>query len=187
MEGVGPAVSRFAVQGHDLIECKTFTPEADHFLELLTHVSYFVQLPKLPPKHQTRVGHILSVFSQHWIHDQDNKRLMLPDELKADSMLGPIVKRLENAFADEATRKMLVEEEAFERTLLKSHGVAEAIGEQRGLVKGRAEGKAEGKAEAKLEIARNMLPLVADDAVIAAATGVAVDQVRALRAEPSSC
>ncbi len=186
MEGIGPAVSRFVVQGHDLIECEPFTPAADKFLDLLTHVSYFVQLPKLPSKHQTRVGHILSVFSQHWIHDHDNKRLMLPDELKTDPTLGPIVSRLENAFADETTRKMLVEEEAFERTLVnnldlaKAEGLAEGM--EKGLVEGIEKGKQEGKMEAKLEIARNMLALVADDAVIAATTGLSVEQVKALRA-----
>jgi hypothetical protein len=189
MEGVEPAVSRFAVQGHDLIECKPFTPEADKFLELLTHVSYFVQLPKLPPKHQTKVGHILSVFSQHWIHDQDSKRLVLPDELKSDPTLGALVSRLESAFADETTRKMLVEEEAFDRTLLTNLDLAKAEGKAEGLVEGMEKGKQaglvegmeKGKMETKLEIARNMLTLVSDDVVIAAATGLTVEQVRALR------
>jgi hypothetical protein len=183
MDGVEPAVSRFAVQGHDLIECKPFTPEADRFLDLLTHVSYFVQLPKLPPKHQTRVGHILSVFSQHWIHDRDNKRLVLPDELKTDETLGPIVSRLETAFADETTRKMLQEEEAFERTLLTNLDLAKAEGEVIGEARGIEKGKAEGKAEAQLQIARNLLSILVDDMAIAAASGLSLDQVKALRAE----
>lgn len=51
-----------------------------------------------------------------------------------------------------------------------------------GKAEGLAEGALLGEERAKLNIARNMLALVSDDAVIAAATGLTVEQVKALRA-----
>jgi predicted transposase/invertase (TIGR01784 family) len=82
---------------------------------------------------------------------------------------------------------MLVEKEAFERTLITNLDLAkaegkvegEAIGEARGIQKGIEKGKA----KAKLEVARNLLAFLADDAAIAAAAGLSLEQVRALRAE----
>ena len=59
---------------------------------------------------------------------------------------------------------------------------AEARGREEGLEKGLEKGREEGVRATTLNIARSMLPLVSDDTVIAAATGLSLPEVQALRA-----
>jgi len=128
MEGVEPAITRFHPTGKDVLEDIPFEPGRDEMLELLTHTSYFVQLPKLPTKSKNRVGRVLSVFSQSWIHDTDKKKLSLPEELKDDPELRPLVDRLERALFDDETRRKITEEEAFEDIVKNNLQEAEAKG-----------------------------------------------------------
>jgi len=132
MAGVEPAVTCFHPTGKNVLEGIPFQPGRDEMLELLTHTSYFVQLPKLPTKSKNRVGRVLSVFSQNWIHDSDKRKLSLPEELKDDPELRPLVDRLERAFLDDDTRRKITEEEAFEDTMKSELEEAEAKGEVNG-------------------------------------------------------
>ncbi len=54
-------------------------------------------------------------------------------------------------------------------------------GEQKGRAEGKAEGKAEGRAEAKRETAKNMLKLKIDLNVIAASTGLSIEEILSLQ------
>ncbi|MNL47879.1 hypothetical protein D3C87_1706890 [compost metagenome] len=49
------------------------------------------------------------------------------------------------------------------------------------MAKGMAEGKAEGEAEAKKEVARKLLALKVDLSVIAEASGLSEDEIKALK------
>jgi predicted transposase/invertase (TIGR01784 family) len=153
MEGVEPAVTRFHPRGEDILEgCSPIEPGRDEMLELLTHTSYFVQLPKLPTRHKSRVGRVLSVFSQSWILDSDQKQLSLPEELKEDPELRPLVERLERALLDKETRRKITEEEAYEVTVANSLQKAE----EKGKVEGEKVGIAKGVLQKALETAHKL-------------------------------
>ena len=163
-EGSSPEVCRFTMQGQEVVPCTPFSPDVGKCLSLSTPLVYFIRLAEQPSQQTTRIAHILSVFAQQRRYEKDDKKLTFPWDLKMDPIIGRIVSRLESAWADDETRRKLIEEEASEKVFLRSMHEAWEAG-------------------FKLGVARNMLPLVADDAVIAAATGLTVDQVRALRAE----
>jgi predicted transposase/invertase (TIGR01784 family) len=132
MEGVEPAITRFHPSGTDLIENIPFHHGKDEIVDCLTHTSYFVQMSKLPTKSKNRVSRILSVFSQHWVRD-DEKKLYLPDEILEDSEIKVLVDRLHNALLDTETQRQLVEEYEYYLTVenniqkSKEEGIAEGI------------------------------------------------------------
>ena len=68
----------------------------------------------------------------------------MPEELKEDPELRPLVERLERALFDSETRRKIIEEDAYEVTINTS------------LQKAEAKGKAEGELKAKQETARQM-------------------------------
>jgi hypothetical protein len=54
----------------------------DDFIEALTHHAYFIQIPHLPNKQQSRVERVLSIFSQQWVVETESKRILqIPEEL----------------------------------------------------------------------------------------------------------
>jgi predicted transposase/invertase (TIGR01784 family) len=187
MKGIEPAITRFHPTGTDLIEDIAFSYGKDEMVECLTHTSYFVQLNKLPNKSKNRVSKILSVFSQHWIHD-DKKKLVLPDEIFQDEETKVLVNRLHNALLDTETQRQLVEEEEYERTIeinmQKSHveGFKKGIeeGMEKGIAKGMEKGIETGKLEKAIETARKFKAMGLSDEMIAEGTGLTVEEINHL-------
>ena len=135
MKGVEPAVTRFHPVGTDLIENILFSYGKDEIVDCLTHISYFVQLNKLPSKSKNRVSKILSVFSQHWIQD-DKKKLVLPDDILQDEETKILVDRLHNALLDTETQRQLVEEVEYEKTIEINMKKSEEKGERKKAIEG---------------------------------------------------
>jgi predicted transposase/invertase (TIGR01784 family) len=83
-------------------------------------------------------------------------------------------------------RTALAEAEGLAKGLARGQAIGEAIGEAKGEAKGEAIGLAKGREEGALAekqaIARNLLEVL-DDAIIAAKTGLAVEEVARLRGE----
>ncbi len=89
----------------------------EEFVSLLTHESYFIQIPRLPEKRQHSIEKILSIFDQHRIEDGTNGWGLWFDESKEmDKEVEPIVKRLRLAYADDDIKKKIRLEEEFERS-----------------------------------------------------------------------
>lgn len=109
----------------------------DAFIEALTHDAYFVQIPRLTPKHQTRLERVLSLFSQDFIIDPRNHRILgIPEEMKnEDNAL--LIERLGMAVSDPDLQRMAQDEESWTEALDKQF--------HEKFVQGKAEGIAEGK------------------------------------------
>jgi predicted transposase/invertase (TIGR01784 family) len=118
----------------------------DAFIEALTHDAYFVQIPLLPEKQQSRVERVLAVFSQKWkVEPEKNKRalyLQLPDELKNDDN-APLVDRLTLAITDPDVRKNVRNEESYDRLLEREFNKEREEGMEKGIEKGIDMGKRE--------------------------------------------
>jgi predicted transposase/invertase (TIGR01784 family) len=94
----------------------------DEFIEALTHHAYFIQIPRLPNKQQTRVERVLSIFSQQWVVETDSKRLLqIPDSLKTEDN-EPLVHRLSLAVADNDLQQSAIDSEAFDKSLRQELG-----------------------------------------------------------------
>jgi hypothetical protein len=94
----------------------------DEFIEALTHHAYFIQIPRLPNKQQTRVERVLSIFSQQWVVETDSKRLLqIPDSLKTEDN-EPLVHRLSLAVADNDLQQSAIESENFDKSLRQELG-----------------------------------------------------------------
>ncbi len=170
------AVSKEVVQG------------TDAFIEALTHDAYFVQIPQLPEKQQTRVERVLSLFSQRWIKDPNQAGmhlyLQLPDEYQnEDTHL--LIKRLTLALADQELKRQAENEESFDRILLKElgeefeKGLEEGIqkgleeGIQKGLEEGIQKGAQKERKEMALKLKNKGMPLDA----IAEITGLSLEEI----------
>jgi hypothetical protein len=83
---------------------------SEDFIKLLTHESYFIQIPKLIEPTKTRVERILSIFNQTMKSSDDHSlNFELIDD---DPLLQKMVNRLTRAIASEdMRRKMNVEDE----------------------------------------------------------------------------
>jgi predicted transposase/invertase (TIGR01784 family) len=168
MEGVEPAVTRFHPSGTDLIENIPFNHGKDEVVDCLTHTSYFVQLSKLPAKSKNRVSKILSVFSQHWVRD-DEKRLYLPDELLEDIEIKVLVDRLHNALLDTETQRQLVEEYEYYLTI------------ENNIQKSKEEGERSGERKKAIEAAINLKKLgVLTNRQIAEVLGLSEQEIEKL-------
>jgi predicted transposase/invertase (TIGR01784 family) len=120
----------------------------DEFIEALTHQAYFIQIPRLPNKQQSRVERVLSIFSQQWVVETDSKRLLqIPDSLKTEDN-EPLVHRLSLAVTDNNLQQSAIESEAFDKSL------RQELGQE--FQKGLEKGKAEGVEKTKLDTARKM-------------------------------
>jgi hypothetical protein len=84
----------------------------EEFVKLLTHESYFIQIPKLVEPTKTRIERILSVFNQS-LKSSDERSLNyeLADD---DPLLQKMVNRLTRAIADENMRRRMNFEDEME-------------------------------------------------------------------------
>jgi hypothetical protein len=84
----------------------------EEFVKLLTHESYFIQIPKLIEPTKTRIERILSVFNQN-LRSSDERSLNY--ELAGDDpLLQKMVNRLTRAIADENMRRRMNFEDEME-------------------------------------------------------------------------
>jgi predicted transposase/invertase (TIGR01784 family) len=126
--------------------------------------------------------------------DQYNQETM-PDVLKNDPEIGPMVKALEHLYLNEAEReiyearlKWLRDEssavnEALKKGMEKGHEEGLAEGMEKGIEKGREEGLTQGRAQLdaeKLAIARKLREAGLPSSVIAQSTVLSIDTIEAL-------
>lgn len=80
----------------------------DPFIERLTHDSYVIQIRRLEEPYQTELERVLRIFDQTFISRDDNRIMVLTDEvLESDSLLQKMARRLMEAAADEALLKQM--------------------------------------------------------------------------------
>ena len=85
----------------------------EDFIKLLTHESYFIQIPKLVEPTKTRAEKILSIFNQTYkSSDEHSLNYELQDD---DPLLQKMVNRLTRAIADEEMRRKMNIEDEIER------------------------------------------------------------------------
>jgi len=140
----------------------------DVMVEGLTHTSYFVQIPRLPKRYGNRVERVLAVFAQNWVLREDKHLMQVPDELRDDPLIRPLLNRLERIIADPEVIRQAAEEEGFEKHYVRS------------LAKSKAEGKAEGALEKAKETARNLKKIGLSLEQIAKATGLSELEINGL-------
>ena len=85
----------------------------EEFIKLLTHESYFIQIPRLVEPTKTRIEKVLSVFNQTFkSSDEHALNYELTDD---DPLLNKMVNRLTRAIADEEMRRKMNVEDEIER------------------------------------------------------------------------
>ena len=108
---------------HEIIEIK------EDFVELLTHDSYLIQVPRLTVHTKTKLERVLQVFSPEY-RTKDSHQLDFKGDVK-DSLVKKMVDRLGRAIAsDEMRDKMDVEDEIdriFERGIKKAEAAKDKI------------------------------------------------------------
>ncbi len=108
---------------HELIEVK------EDFVELLTHDSYLIQVPRLTVHNKTKLERVLQVFSPEF-RTKDRHQLDFKGDVN-DPLVKKMVDRLGRAIAsDEIREKMDVEDEIdriFEREIKKAEAVKDKI------------------------------------------------------------
>ncbi len=84
--------------------------KAEEFVKLLTHESYFIQIPKLVEPTKTRIERILSIFNQTF--KTTDVHTLNYDNATDDPLLQKMVSRLTRAIASEdVRRRMNIEDE----------------------------------------------------------------------------
>jgi hypothetical protein len=91
--------------------------QKDEFIEKLSHDGYFIQIPRLPLKAQTKVEKILSVFNQKWVTDSSHRLLMNFKGETADEDVKLLLKRLELAASEDEIYQQSILEETFDESL----------------------------------------------------------------------
>lgn len=108
---------------HEIIEIK------EDFVELLTHDSYLIQVPRLTAHTKTKLERVLQVFSPEY-RTKDSHQLDFKGDVK-ESLVKKMVDRLGRAMAsDEMRDKMDVEDEIdriFERGIKKAEAAKDKI------------------------------------------------------------
>jgi hypothetical protein len=99
---------------HDIVNnVKAKYANLEEFVKLLTHESYFIQIPKLVEPTKTRVEKVLSIFNQTYkSSDEHSLRYDLIDD---DPLLQKMINRLTRAIADEEMRRKMNVEDEIER------------------------------------------------------------------------
>lgn len=108
-----PAVAKIKGVVEDVVSGRTL-PERpkEPFVDLLTHESYIIQIPRLKNTMQTKVERVLSVFDQNLRSNDDAHRLNYLIALD-DPLVKRIVDRLNRAAANEEMRQQMdLEDEA---------------------------------------------------------------------------
>ncbi|MCL1825305.1 MAG: Rpn family recombination-promoting nuclease/putative transposase [Betaproteobacteria bacterium] len=151
-----------------------------------------LELPKLPNEAD---GSKLWAWLEFLKTDSKERMEMLaeknPDVKKAVVRLAKLSADEKARMLHEARLKAEMDAYAYQEDARKL-GLAEGREEGRaeGLVKGRAEGRAEGRTEgnkeARLDVVRNMVEMGLSTEVIADATGLPLDEIRALQTSGSS-
>jgi hypothetical protein len=101
---------------------------SEEFVKLLTHESYFIQIPKLIEPTKTRVERILSIFNQTFkSHDEHSINYELTDN---DPLLHKMVNRLTRAIADEHMRRRMNLEDEIESEFSDLHETIEQKDEE---------------------------------------------------------
>jgi predicted transposase/invertase (TIGR01784 family) len=140
----------------------------DEFIDALTHQAYFIQIPRLPDKQQTRVERVLSIFSQQWVVETSSKRILqIPDRLKTQDN-EPLVHRLALAVADNELQQSAIESEAFDKSLRQEFAQEFEKGIAEGIEKG------------KLETAQNLKTMGLSVEQITQATGLTPGDIEKL-------
>ena len=86
---------------------------AEEFIKLLTHESYFIQIPRLVEPTKTRIERVLSVFNQTFKSSDDHS--LNYELIDDDPLLQKMVNRLTRAIADEEMRRKMNVEDEIER------------------------------------------------------------------------
>jgi hypothetical protein len=99
---------------HDLVNNESAEyAHTEEFIKLLTHESYFIQIPRLVEPTKTRIEKILSVFNQTFkSSDEHSLNYELIDD---DPLLQKMLNRLTRAIADEDMRRKMNVEDEIER------------------------------------------------------------------------
>jgi hypothetical protein len=89
------------------------------FVDLLTHQSYTIQIPRLNEENQTEIENILSVFNQKYAQDDRHQLDYLG--VSTNPITRKIVDRLNRAIADGSLRKKMDLEDEVERSFTKGY------------------------------------------------------------------
>ncbi|MGE5344232.1 MAG: hypothetical protein ACM3SY_22425 [Candidatus Omnitrophota bacterium] len=119
-----PAVIKVNREYIDVLNGKEIH-EKNVFIELLTHNSYVIQVPKLKPKMRSRLEWILSIFCQENFIESGNRRLKSYDYEPEDSLMQIILRQLQKAAGDKKLMKKLKLEEMAEREYESAFGEIE--------------------------------------------------------------
>ncbi len=86
--------------------------QQEEFVKLLTHESYFIQIPKLVEPTKTRIERILSIFNQNF--KSSDERSLNYEFTDNDPLLQKMVSRLTRAIADDNMRRVMNAEDELE-------------------------------------------------------------------------
>ncbi len=99
---------------HDVVNnVKAEYAHLEDFVKLLTHESYFIQIPKLVEPTKTRVEKVLSIFNQTFKSSDEHS--LNYDLVEDDPLLQKMINRLTRAIADEEMRRKMNIEDEIER------------------------------------------------------------------------
>ena len=128
LDNIQNAVVKINRQYHDVITNEIIEIK-DDFVELLTHDSYLIQVPRLTGHTKTKLERVLQVFSPEF-KTKDSHQLDFKGDIK-DPLVKKMVDRLGRAMAsDEMRDKMDVEDEIdriFEREIKKVEAAKDKI------------------------------------------------------------
>ncbi len=114
---------------HDLVNNESADyAHTEEFIKLLTHESYFIQIPRLVEPTKTRVERVLSIFNQTFkSSDEHSLNYELIDD---DPLLQKMVNRLTRAIADEEMRRKMNMEDDIESDFADLHDTIEQKDEE---------------------------------------------------------
>lgn len=128
LDNIENAVVKINREYRDVITQKLIEVK-DDFVELLTHDSYLIQIPRLKPQTKTKLERVLQIFSPEY-RTEDRHKLDFKGDAN-DLLVKKIVDRLGRAIAsDEIREKMDVEDEIdriFEREIKKAEAAKDKI------------------------------------------------------------
>jgi hypothetical protein len=93
-------------------DCVADYANSEEFVKLLTHESYFIQIPKLVEPTKTRVERILSIFNQTF--KTSDERSLNYEAPADDPLLEKMLNRLTRAIANENMRRLMNAEDEME-------------------------------------------------------------------------
>ena len=113
-----PTVTHVKRDYFDAISREKISVTPVPFIESLTHDSYIIQIPKITGDHSSKLERVLSVFDQHLVIDQENRRLINYSDEIDDPLLQMMVNQLNKAVADNEIKELIeFEEQIYQETL----------------------------------------------------------------------